>query len=205
MSVMIPDLEGYFRQFAPPREDLLLELEQEAAAEGIPIVGPVVGRLLYLLGRAVQARTILELGTATGYSTIFLARSVPAPGGRVVTLERDQTLARRAAVNFQRAGLEAQVDLQVGEAAILLPALVGPFDLIFMDIDKEGYLEALPHCRRLLRGGGLLVADNVAFQGAAPFNRAIWESPDWCAVPLLCHLPGHSPERDGLCLALRLE
>jgi predicted O-methyltransferase YrrM len=79
----------------------------------------------------------------------------------------------------------------------------GPFDLIFMDIEKADYARALPECHRLLRRGGLLVADNVAFPDADAFNRAIFKDPGWQPVALFAFLPGHSPERDGLCLALR--
>jgi predicted O-methyltransferase YrrM len=80
----------------------------------------------------------------------------------------------------------------------------GPFDLIFVDIDKESYADTLPHCHRLLRSGGVLVADNVGFRGAEDFNRAVADHPQWRSVHLLCLLPLHSPEQDGLCLALRV-
>ncbi|OGP75354.1 MAG: hypothetical protein A2Y80_10580 [Deltaproteobacteria bacterium RBG_13_58_19] len=202
--MMIPDLEGHFRSFLPPRDELLLELEREAGQEGIPIVGPVVGELLYILARAAQARLILELGTATGYSTIYLARAAAELQGRVITLERDQEMAVRAQANFAKAGLSSSVEVQVGEALNLLSQLNGPFDFIFMDIDKESYLPALPHCRRLLKRGGLLVTDNVGFQGAADFNREVFKQKEWRSVPLLCLLPHHSPEKDGLAFALRV-
>jgi len=78
-----------------------------------------------------------------------------------------------------------------------------PFDFIFMDIDKEFYLPALPQCERLIRPGGLMLVDNVGFADAADFNRAIWESGKWRVVNLLGLLPGHSPEWDGLTLAVR--
>jgi predicted O-methyltransferase YrrM len=201
--MMIPDLEDYFRGFPPPRDSLLVELEQEAAAQRIPIVGPVVGELLYILARAMQARLILELGAATGYSAIFLGQAAQATGGRVVTLERDGAFARRARENLTRAGLAGLAEVRVGQVADLLPAMTGPVDFIFMDIDKEGYREALPHCYRLLRTGGLLVTDNVGFQGADPFNRELAGAAGWRSVPLLCFLPGHAPERDGLSLALK--
>ncbi len=204
MSAMIPDLESYFRTFIPDREPLLRELEEEAARHSIPIVGPVVGRLLYILARAAGARAILELGAATGYSAIFLGRAAAAHQGRVVTLELDPEMAARARENLRRAGLEAVVEVRPGDALELLAASAETFDLIFLDIDKESYLPALPHCRRLLRLGGLLVADNVGFAGAAPFNQAICTDPQWAAVNLLCLLPQHSPEKDGLSLAVRV-
>jgi caffeoyl-CoA O-methyltransferase len=204
MSAMMPDLEGYFRGFLPPRDELLLELEKEAKEEGIPIVGPVVGELLYILARAAAAGRVLELGTATGYSTIYLARAAERVNGRVITLEVNEGMARRAQANFARAGLQERIEVRVGEALQLMSHLSGPLDLIFMDIDKESYLPALPHCYRLLKIGGLLVADNVGFQGAADFNREIFGHPGWRTVHLLCSLPHHSPEKDGLSLALRV-
>lgn len=204
MSQMTPDLETYFRSFVPPRDQALLDLEQEARAEGIPIVGPVVGELLFILARATGARAILELGAATGYSAIYLARGCQPAGGRVVTLEWDGTMAARARSSFERAGVSGQVEVQVGDALQLMAALTGPFDFIFLDLDKESYLPALAHCRRLLRPGGLLVADNTGFAGAADFNREIFASPDWRTVHLLSFLPRHSPEHDGLSLAVRV-
>lgn len=204
MSRMVPDLEGYFRGFVPPRDELLLELEREAEEEGIPIVGPVVGELLFILARAIRATAILELGTATGYSTIFLGRACEPEKGRVLTLEQDESMALRARGNFVRAGLEQRLEVRVGQALELMAAMPGPFDFIFMDIDKESYLGALPQCHRLLKVGGLLVADNVGFSEAADFNREIFRQRQWRTVHLLSFLPRHSPERDGLSLALRV-
>jgi caffeoyl-CoA O-methyltransferase len=203
MSHMIEDLEGYFRNQVPGRDELLLSLEEEAREEGIPIVGPVVGHLLYLLVRAIQGRKVLELGTASGYSAIFLGRACRENEGRLVTLEWDPGMAERAKANLQRAELSPLAEVRVGSALELMDSMKGPHDLIFMDLDKEYYLPALSPCRRLLRPGGLLIVDNVGFQGAEPFNKIISSDPDWLAIPLLAFLPGHSPEQDGLMIALR--
>jgi predicted O-methyltransferase YrrM len=204
MGAMIADLEAHFREFIPPRDELLRKLEEEARQENIPIVGPVVGELLFILARATQARQILELGAATGYSAIYLARGCEPHNGRVVTLESDPVMATRARDNCVRAGLEERVEVWEGEALVLMDGITGPFDLIFLDIDKESYLPALNRCQRLLRVGGLLVADNVGFAGAQDFNREIFRRPEWRVAPLLCFLPDHSPERDGLSLAMRV-
>jgi len=201
---MIQNPEAYFRQFVPARDELLLELENEARREEIPIVGPVVGELLYVLAQAAQAKRILELGTATGYSAIYFARACAAHQGRVVSLEIDRDMADRALANIQKAGLEHLVEIRVGDALKEIAALQGTFDLIFLDIEKADYIRALPHCGRLLRKGGLLVADNTGFKDADDFNRAIMNHPQWRAVHLLALLPLHSPEHDGLCLALRI-
>lgn len=204
MCAMIADLEAYFREFIPPRDELLLRLEEEARQENIPIVGPVLGELLFLLTQATQARRVLELGTATGYSAIYLARGCEPHDGQVVTLESDPEMAARAQANLISAGLSARVEVRQGEALALMDGMAGHFDLIFLDIDKESYLPALARCHRLLRLGGLLVADNVGFAGAQDFNQEIFRCPEWRVVPLLCFLPAHSPERDGLSLAVRV-
>lgn len=201
---MIAEPEKYFRKFIPARDEILLQLEQEAKAEGIPIVGPLVGELLYILARATQARAILELGAATGYSAIFLARGCEPVQGRVITLEWDERLAAKARANLAKAGLADRVEVQVGDALKLMEKLNGPFDLVFMDIDKESYLPALAHCHRLLKSNGLLVADNIGFAAADPFNQAIFRDRRWRLAPLFCYLPEHSPERDGLAIALKV-
>jgi caffeoyl-CoA O-methyltransferase len=203
MGKMIEDLEGYFRKLVPERDALLLELEQEAREEGIPIVGPVVGHLLYLLVRANQGRKVLELGTATGYSAVFLGRACRENGGRLVTLEWDHGMAARAKVNLERAELTSVAEVRVGSALELMESLEGSYDLVFMDLDKEYYLPALSSCGRLLRPGGLLIVDNIGFRGADPFNKKISSDPDWLSISLPAFLPGHSPEQDGLMIALR--
>ena len=204
MCAMIADLEAHFREFIPPRDEVLLKLEEEARQENIPIVGPVVGELLFILARATQARQILELGAATGYSAIYLARGCEPQNGRVVTLESDPEMAARARANCARAGLGERVEVRQGEALALMEDLTGPFDFVFLDIDKESYLPALTHCQRLLRVGGFLLADNVGFAGAQDFNREIFRRPEWRVAPLLCYIPAHSPERDGLSLAVKV-
>ncbi len=204
MSQMMPDLEEYFRGFIPARAELLKEMENEAERDGIPIVGPVVGELLFLLARFGRAARILELGTAIGYSAIYLAQGAEPGGGSVLTLELDPTMARRARAHFAKAGLQDRIEVKEGEALKVMEQLAGPFDLIFLDIDKESYAAALPLCLRLLKVGGMLVADNVGFAGAGAFNQEIFSQPQWRTVNLLCLLPRHSPEHDGLCLAVRV-
>jgi caffeoyl-CoA O-methyltransferase len=204
MSQMLEDPDAYFRRLVPASDPLLAELETEAAAEHIPIVGPAVGGLLFILAVATGARSILELGTASGYSAIILARACAGAGGLLTTVERDPVMAERARGNLRRAGLERHAEVVCGDALAQLAQLQGPFDLVFLDIDKAGYAAALPDCHRLLRPDGLLVADNVAFADADRFNRDVAASGGWRQVFLLGSLPGHSPEHDALCLALRL-
>jgi predicted O-methyltransferase YrrM len=144
---------------------------QASTAAGLPPinVSPNQGKLLHLLARLQGARTILEIGTLGGYSTIWLARALPA-GGRLVTLEADAGHAEVARANIARAGLTDAVELRLGPALETLPQLAaegrGPFDLIFIDADKPSYPDYLAWALRLARCGSLIVADNVVRNGA---------------------------------------
>jgi predicted O-methyltransferase YrrM len=154
---------------APP--DPVLEAVLQASAEvGLPPIQVAAnqGKLLQLLARLQGGRTILEIGTLGGYSTIWLARALPA-GGRLITLEADPAHAEVARANLARAGLTDVVDLRLGQALETLPHLAaeghGPFDLIFIDADKAStpdyFVWALQHSRR----GSLIVVDNVVRNG----------------------------------------
>jgi len=204
MSNMVDQPEEYFRRLIPSRDELMLALEAQAEREDIPIIGPVVGELLYILAAATKATRILELGTATGYSAIYLARACEPVNGRVVTLENNSDMAARARQNFQQAGVSERIEIHVANALEMLPQMRGSFDFIFMDIEKQDYVKLLPDCQRLLVKGGLLAADNVGFEDADEFNRTIAGHSAWRSVPLFSFLPLHSPENDALCLALRI-
>jgi predicted O-methyltransferase YrrM len=152
--------------------DPVLEAALDAAtAAGIPPyqLTPSQGKLLHLLARVQRARTILELGTLGGYSTIWLARALPA-GGRLVTLELDAGYAELARANLERAGVGDRVDVRVGPALDSLARLAAdgadPFDLVFIDADKSSNDEYLEWALRLSRPGTLIVADNVIREGA---------------------------------------
>jgi predicted O-methyltransferase YrrM len=203
MATMHPDTRRYFQGLIPQRDTILQSLEQEARKEQIPIVGPVVGQLLGHLAAFAGAKRILELGTATGYSAIYLARGC-APDGRVITLEKDPGMAERARANLTLVGVSDRVDVVAGDALDALAEMQGVFDLIFIDIEKAEYVRALPGCRRLLRPNGLLVADNTAFAEADSFNRAVAADDGLTAVNLLAFFPDHAPEEDAVSLVLRL-
>ena len=201
--MLIEDTERYFEGLVPARDGLLLELEQEAEREGIPIVGPVVGRLLHLLTGLMGARLVLEMGTASGYSALHLASAL-GPEGRLICLESDPEMVRRARRNLERAGLFQQVEVVPGPALETASGLSGPFDLVFLDFNKEEYLPALDQAHRLLRIGGLVVADNTTYAGTADFTAALRDRPEWLDVHLLSFLPGHRQEHDGLSLARKI-
>lgn len=156
--------------FAPSEAALDAALEATADA-GMPLinVAPNQGKLLYLLARAHGVRSILEVGTLGGYSTIWLGRALP-PDGRLITLELDPKHAAVARQNIQRAGLAAAVEVRVGPASASLAQLVeesvGPFDLVFIDADKPSTPDYLAWAMRLTRPGSLIIIDNVVRDGA---------------------------------------
>ncbi len=142
-----------------------------SAAAGLPAisVSPTQGKLMHLLARAQGARRVLELGTLGGYSTIWLARALPADG-QLISLEIDPKHADLARANIARAGLANVVEIRMGSALETLQQLVaegcGPFDLIFIDADKPGYADYLKWSLKLARPGTLIIADNVVRKGA---------------------------------------
>lgn len=173
-----PRLEGYVRRLFAGEDEVLEALRDEIARQGLPeiYVSPDVGRLLQLLLAAVGARRVLEVGTLGGYSAIWMARSLPADG-RLLTLELDPDRAAFARGFAARAGLEAVIEVRVGDARELLEELVAadgePFDAVFIDADKESYVEYLERSLELVRPGGLIMADNALWEG-----RVVDEDPD---------------------------
>ena len=153
-----------------PDEALAAALEANAAADlpAIDVSAPQ-GKLLYLLARLRGARTILELGTLGGYSTIWLGRALP-PDGRLVTLEAEARYAEVARANITRAGLGDLVELRLGPALDTLPQLAAeapePFDLVFIDADKQNTPEYFQWALELTRPGSVIVTDNVIRDGA---------------------------------------
>ncbi|CAN7484444.1 O-methyltransferase [Phenylobacterium sp. LjRoot225] len=138
----------------------------DSQAAGLPAinVAPNQGKLLMLLAQMTGARRILEIGTLGGYSTIWLARALPADG-RLVTLEYEPKHAEVARKNLARAGFADQVEVKVGAAIAALPSLEGPFDFIFIDADKSGYPDYFLWSLKLARPGTVIVADNVVRAG----------------------------------------
>ncbi|KWX00485.1 O-methyltransferase [Carbonactinospora thermoautotrophica] len=164
-------VDRYITDLLVPSDPALDATLQASAAAGLPPinVSPAQGKLLHLLARAQGARTILEIGTLGGYSTIWLARALPADG-RLITLEADPKHAEVARANIARAGLADVVEVRLGRALDTLPRLAaeghGPFDLIFIDADKPSNPDYFAWALKLSHPGSLIITDNVVRDGA---------------------------------------
>jgi caffeoyl-CoA O-methyltransferase len=197
-----PELEDYMVGLLPPREPVLARLEREAAEEDVPAVGPQVGALLRLLADLAGPQSLLELGTALGYSGIWLLRG--ARGGRLVTLESSPERAARARANFAEAGLAARAEVVESDALAYLESSQATFDLCFNDLlNSFASEEAVERCFRLvmdrLAPGGLLLADNALRRGEVvePPGRQARNVVRWN------ELVAAEPRLQGLVLPLR--
>ncbi len=204
-------VDNYLYSLLPESDPVLREMEGEAAARKIPIVGPAVGRLLYLLARLSGARRVFEMGSAIGYSTIWWARGV-GEDGHVVYTDGDSNRAMEAYRNFKRAGVDKRIEIKVGDALeILSEQNLEPFDIIFNDVDKEDYPKVFRLAVPRIRRGGLFVSDNVLWSGrvANPANKERVESTR--AIQEFNRLlysakeifPTILPLRDGVAVALK--
>jgi predicted O-methyltransferase YrrM len=165
MGLIVPDaIERYLASLNRASTDVLADIARGNEPRGLPLVDAEVGALLRVLATAVNASRILEIGTAIGYSGIWLASALP-PGGMLITMEMSEERAREARENFARAGLADRVSVIVGDAQLKLAKVSGPFDLIFQDGDKRLYVPLLDRLVALLRPRGLLVTDNVLWDG----------------------------------------
>ncbi len=164
-------VDSYITDLFVPPDGALNAALQASETAGLPTinVSPPQGKFLQLLARAIGARAILEMGTLGGYSTIWLARALPADG-RLITLEEDPKHAEIARTNIARAGLSGVVELRLGRALDTLPQLAaegrGPFDFIFIDADKPSYADYFAWALKLSRRGTIIIGDNVIRRGA---------------------------------------
>ncbi|HEX9286237.1 MAG TPA: O-methyltransferase [Thermoanaerobaculia bacterium] len=209
VPLVSPELDRYLIDLLPPRDPVLAEMEAVARERDIPIVGPVVATLLATLAESIGAQRVCELGSAIGYSTAFFARAV-GPGGRVVYTDGSEKNAREASGYLERMGLRDRVEVKIGEAVELLESTSGVFDVVFIDIDKEGYPRALEASAPRVRPGGYLLADNVLWSGKVvdpsitdqpteairEFNRSLFARRDFRSVIV--------PLRDGVAIARKV-
>ncbi len=161
------NVDGYISETLVQPDDALAAALEASDAAGLPAisVSAAHGKLLWLLARTIGAKRILEIGTLGGYSAIWLARGL-APGGRLVTLEALEKHAAVARKNLAHAGMADRVEVRVGKALDTLPQLEGPFDLAFIDADKQNNAEYFRWALKLSRPGSLIVVDNVVRNGA---------------------------------------
>jgi caffeoyl-CoA O-methyltransferase len=209
-AFMQDDVDAYIYKLLPARDDVVNEMEEYAAQNRIPIIGPAVARMLALFVQVSGAKRIFEMGSAIGYSTIWLARAA-GPKGKVIYSDGDPEKAKRAKDYFRRAGVAKRIEVRVGNALELIKKAPGAFDLIFNDVDKHQYPDALHAALPKLRRGGLFITDNTLWsgkaarpappddldtQGVQEFNRLVYASKK--IYPVLI------PLRDGVTVCQKL-
>jgi predicted O-methyltransferase YrrM len=166
MELLPGMVSEYLDGLVPPRPAEMLVMEAYAQETNFPIIGPASGYLCYQLARMIGARRIFELGSGYGYSTAWFAQAVQENGGDVVHhVVWDEKLSQQARGHLSKLGFGGLIHFHVAEAVAELRATPGPFDLIFNDIDKQGYPAALPVIADKLRPGGLLITDNLLWHG----------------------------------------
>ena len=200
--------DDYVYSMLPRREEVLAEMEDYASEHNVPIVGPAVARVLEQLALMINAKSVFELGSAIGYSTVWWARAV-GEKGRVIYTDGDAKNAERARRYFDRAGVSNRITIHTGDAIEFLSEQKEEFDVIFNDVDKEDYPRVLRLVSPRLRQGGLFITDNVLWSGRVThknpsdartkaiqeFNHLLYKSPDFFTTIV--------PIRDGLALALK--
>ena len=201
-------VDDYLYSMLPKRDEVLAEMEGYATEHKVPIVGPAVARVLQQLAMMINARTVFELGSAIGYSTIWWAQAV-GDKGRVIYTDGDAKNAERARGYFKRAGVSNRITLHTGDALEFLSEQKQEFDIIFNDVDKEDYPRVLRLVAPRLRKGGLFVTDNVLWSGRVAeknpteattkaildFNRKLYDAKEFYTTIL--------PIRDGLAVAIK--
>jgi predicted O-methyltransferase YrrM len=201
-------VDDYLYSMLPKRDDVLAEMEDYATKHDVPIVGPAVARVLQQLALMINARTVFELGSAIGYSTIWWAQAV-GDGGRVIYTDGDRKNAERARSYFDRAGVTNRITIHTGDALEFLSEQKQEFDVIFCDVDKEDYPRVLRLVPPHLRKGGLFITDNVLWSGRVAqknptdahtraileFNRKLYDAKEFYTTIL--------PIRDGLAVAVK--
>ncbi len=209
-ELIAPQVAQHLESLIPPRPAELQAMELHAHTTQFPIIGPACGYLCYQIARMIGARHVFELGSGFGYSTAWFCRAVQENGGGVVHhVVWDESLSREAREHLTALGFADLVEYHVSEAVQALRESDGPFDLIFNDIDKEGYPASLSVIAEKLRPGGVLVIDNMlwhgqifdrddrspATEGVRKFTRQIMADPRWIASLM--------PIRDGLIVAYK--
>ncbi|NOX37955.1 MAG: O-methyltransferase [Calditrichaeota bacterium] len=207
--IVHPDVEQYLNQFAPLPHPVLAEMAEYAKTRDFPIVGPLVGRLLYLLIEYGHVHTILECGSGFGYSALWMALALPE-NGNITCIEYDAENIDRAKNYFDQAGMLHKVTFLKGNALDIVPTLSGTYDFIMNDVEKSQYPELLPLLISRLRVGGLLVTDNVLWKGEVvsenregnaayvhQYNQMLYQEQSLFTTII--------PLRDGLSLSIKFQ
>lgn len=206
--IVEPGIERYLLRMQLAEDPVLAEMEKSGEERGFPIIGPLVGRICEQTSRAIGAKAVFEMGSGFGYSTAWFARAV-GPKGRVVHTEMDAQLQQEGKGWLRKADLLKQVEFRLGNALELLAADKGPYDIVFLDLEKEDYPKAWDLARDRVRVGGAIIADNTlwhgkvvgsardaATMGIREYNRLSQEDTGYLTTLL--------PVRDGLSVSLRL-
>ena len=209
MEMVHAEITRYLEDLHPSNDPILKEMERLAGRLNFPIVGPLVGRLLYQLARMTRASTVFEMGSGFGYSAYWFARALP-PSGYIYHTDTSTEHSRQAHDFLRRGHLLNKVRFLVGNALELVEQTRGHFDIIFIDIEKEDYPKAYEKARHRIRPGGLLVADNAlwsgrvtqkkgdaATEGIKKFNRLLAADTDFFQVII--------PLRDGVSVNLKIK
>jgi predicted O-methyltransferase YrrM len=210
MEIIAPDLNRYLNELLPERPTVMQEMEKLAKDRNFPIIGPLVGRILYQYTKLIGARRIFELGSGFGYSAYWFALALPEDG-KVICTEAANNNIDMAEDYLKAAGLLHKVEFKKGDAIKILSQTEGPFDIILNDVDKDDYPRALEVAVPKLRVGGLLITDNALWHGRIVNNpqpdvytRGVLEY-NQLAVAAENLWTTILPVRDGLAVSLKLD
>jgi predicted O-methyltransferase YrrM len=208
MEIVHGNIVEYILNVTPERDEVLEEMERLALERSFPIIGPLVGRTLYLFAKITQAKRILEMGSGYGYSAYWFAKGTPKDA-EIICTDGSADNAARAADFFKRGKINQKIKYLVGDALKLIDEVDGEFDIIFNDVDKHQYPRVFRKALPRLRKGGLFISDNVLWSGKIlnrkpdadtagilTYNRMIYSSKDLFTTIL--------PIRDGVSVSLKL-
>lgn len=206
--IINPKIEEYLRNLNPIQDNVLKEMEELGNEKGFPIIGPLVGRLLYQLAIIIGAKRVFDMGSGFGYSAYWFAKAL-GKEGLVIFAELSEKNAWLAREFFRRGSLDNRVEIHVGDALQILEETDGEFDVIFNDIDKEYYPLVVDEAYKKLRRGGLFITDNVLWfgrvltddlspstKGVKEFTRLLFEEKGFVTTII--------PIRDGISLSVKL-
>jgi predicted O-methyltransferase YrrM len=210
VQIVNPEIEDYLRRLYDDGDPVRREMEELASKKKFPIVGPLVGRELSLLARAIGAKRVFELGSGYGYSALFFAKAV-GPSGVVHCTDTSEENVKLAEGFLTRAGVFPRITYHREEATAALRRVGGTWDIVYNDIDKDGYPETVDLAYKHLRPGGLFITDNVLWSGRVLSGHGDQAASTKGVIDFTRRLMGHAgfltsinPTRDGVAVALRV-